>query len=141
MDKKLCFSKICLKAIEKMKNFVCRVDFSGIQGFIYQNDSMESLNEITRRSEYIQQLSVKINEELTGILKEYLYTPITVSSGKIQAILKTIRDAARVFESHLKNIQEIVFLEYQGRIQIFYGVTYAWIRNKTPADIIVLFLH
>ena len=106
------------------------VDFSGIQGFIYQNDSMESLNEITRRSEYIQQLSVKINEELTGILKEYLYTPITVSSGKIQAILKNNKDAARVLESHLKNIQEIVFLEYQGRIQIFYGVTYAWIRNK-----------
>ena len=90
--KKALFFKDMPEGYRKNEKILCAVvDFSVIQGFIYQNDSMESLNEITRRSEYIQQLSVKINEELTGILKEYLYTPITVSSGKIQAILKTIR--------------------------------------------------
>ena len=107
------------------------VDFSGIQGFIYQNYSMESLNEITRRSDYIQKLTIKINEELAKILEEYFYTPITVSSGKIQAIIKNNKNAGSIFENHLKKIQETVFLENQGKIQIFYGATHALIQNRS----------
>ncbi|NLX65156.1 MAG: hypothetical protein GX022_10380 [Clostridiaceae bacterium] len=115
---------------ENEKIIFAGVDFSGIQSFIYQDDSMESLNEIAGRSEYIQLLTVKINEELTEILEDYFYTPITVSSGKIQAIIKNNKNAQSIFENHLKKVQETVFLENQGKIGIFYGTTHAQLRNR-----------
>ena len=67
MDKKALFFKDMPEGYRKMKNFVCRVDFSGIQGFIIRMTVWKALMKSIRRSEYIQQLSVKINEELTGI--------------------------------------------------------------------------
>lgn len=107
------------------------VDFSGIQSFIYQNDSMESLNEITLRSEYIQKLTIKINEELTEILEDYFYTPITVSSGKIQAVIKNSKNAGSIFDNHLKKVQETIFFENQGKIQLFYGVINALLKDRS----------
>ena len=124
------FLKIYLKVIENEKIIFVGVDFSGIQGFIYQNYSMESLNEITRRSDYIQNLQLKLMKNYK-ILEEYFYTPITVSSGKIQAIIKNNKNAGSIFENHLKKIQETVFLENQGKIQIFYGATHALIQNRS----------
>ena len=115
---------------ENEKIMFAGVDFSGIQGFIYQNDNMESLNEITRRSEYIQRLTVKMNEELIEILEGYSYIPITVSSGKIQAIIKNNKRARSVLRAYLEKMQGIVFVENQAKIQIFYGITYAWIRSR-----------
>jgi len=115
---------------ENEKVLFAGVDFSGIQNFIYQDDNIESLNEIAGRSEYIQLLTVKINEELKEILEDYFYTPITVSSGKIQAILKNDKNARSLFENHLKKVQETVFFENQGKIGIFYGATHVLLQNR-----------
>ena len=106
------------------------VDFSGIQSFIYQDDSVESLCEIASRSEYIQLLTLKINQELTEILEDYYYTPITVSSGKRQAIIKNSKNARSIFEDHLKKVQETVFFENQGKIGVFYGITHVLLQNR-----------
>lgn len=106
------------------------IDFSGIQNFIYQNDSIEKLNQISMRSEYIQLLTVKLNEELANLLGQYSYTSITVVSGKIQAITKTVEEAKILIINYIKKAQEAIFAENEGKIQLFYGITFTRIKDK-----------
>ncbi len=98
------------------------IDFSGIQSFIFQQDELEDIYEITKRSEYINRLAVKIDEDLKSLLKEYTYFSITNTGGKIQAVIKYSRRAAEILEDYLSRLQRIIFTVNEGKFQLFYGL-------------------
>lgn len=98
------------------------IDFSGIQSFIFQQDELEDIYEITKRSEYINRLAIKIDEDLKSLLKEYTYFSITNTGGKIQAVIKYSRRAAEILEDYLSRLQRIIFTVNEGKFQLFYGL-------------------
>ncbi|NMA64617.1 MAG: hypothetical protein GX957_00040 [Clostridiaceae bacterium] len=98
------------------------IDFSGIQSFIFQQDVLEDIYEITRRSEYITRLAFKIDEDLKVLLNEYVYYSITNSGGKLQAVIKYSKKAANLLENYLSDLQRIIFTVNEGKFQLFYGL-------------------
>lgn len=98
------------------------IDFSGIQSFIFQQNALDNLLEITKRSEYITRLAVKIDDDLRILLKEYHYYSITNTGGKVQAVIKYSGKAVRVLEDYLSDLQRIIFTVNEGRFQLFYGM-------------------
>lgn len=112
------------------------IDFSGIQSFIFQQDALDDIYEITKRSEYITRLAVKIDEDLKELLSQYTYFSITNTGGKIQAVIKYSGKAVVKLENYLSRLQRIVFTVNEGKFQLFYGLVKTRIIQKINSSAI-----
>ena len=112
------------------------IDFSGIQSFIFLQDALDDIYEITKRSEYITRLAVKIDEDLKELLSQYTYFSITNTGGKIQAVIKYSGKAVVKLENYLSRLQRIVFTVNEGKFQLFYGLVKTRIIQKINSSAI-----
>jgi len=98
------------------------IDFSGIQSFIFRQDAPDDIAEITKRSEYITRLALRIDEDLKTLLKEYGYFTITNTGGKVHSVIRYSVKAAQILENYLSRLQRIIFTVNEAKFQLFYGM-------------------
>ena len=134
-SKNLYFKNIPQGYKDREKVYYIGVEFSSIQNYIFGNlDVKVTPTEMGKKSEYINELTNKIELEFANKFSRCEYDNISKASGKFFSILKK-RVTVNELSKYSNEIQINVFQSTLGKLELYYGIQEAKIRTTNKKTI------